>query len=914
MPFIEAPTNFYLGHRYDPATHMNTDDVVYYDSRDLTTHAVVLGMTGSGKTGLCITLLEEAILDNIPAIVIDPKGDITNLLLTFPDLQPSDFEPWVNVDDARRAGLDIHAYAADVAHTWQTGLEKWGIVPDRLRWMKQATRYSIYTPGSDAGLPISILASLRAPREGWAGNEEANRERINGVVTALLALVGRNAKPVQDKEHVLIANIFEYAWQRGQDLSLEDIIVQIQKPPFSKLGVFAVDEYMSEKDRYKLAMEMNSIIAAPSFQSWINGEPMDIQSLLYQPDGRPRVSIFYIAHLSEPERLFIVTLLLENMLGWMRGLSGTTSLRALLYIDETFGYFPPYPRNPPTKDPMLRLLKQARAFGVGLILATQNPGDLDYKGLSNAGTWFIGRLQSENDKNRVMTGLQSMVSVDTDMDIKSIERLISDIEPRVFLMHNVHNQSGPIMMHTRWAMSYLRGPLTRQQVQFLMASQRQHLLNQRAAQFAGASAAASGGTGAYSQFAAPSAPAYPSAPPPPAFSTPPPSVPGMPPSLPGFPEPPPGLPEIPTQTAPVLPSEPLSYTQSSAPIRASTAGVPGAQLPPGFSVNQPPVPSTTPQYFLPQTVTSQQAISAWEQRTNFAAQAFGGAMLAYKPVLLAQATMRYSDRKTQIYTSRSYAYHVPDVDRAGIVHWEEYTAQPVDSRRVSGEPFGQAIFGDVTPGLTDAKRQAQLKREFGDMLYNTVRLKVPYNSALDIYGNPDADFSEFRARATQIARERRDAEIDALTTKYETIMDRLDENMRKTAQKLDTEKRELAEQKREELFTTGEAILGLLKGRTSFTLSRMSRSALYRKRSAGDVQLYQQGLTEVDEKIAKAEQEFEANLKQINDKWARIAQQVEEYIITPFKKDISVDLFGIGWIPFWYVALNGQPLMLPAYV
>ena len=350
MPFIEAPTTFYLGREFLQGTQqLDQSDVVYYDSRDLTTHAVVVGMTGSGKTGLCITLLEEAILDNIPAIVIDPKGDITNLLLTFPDMKPEDFRPWVYEDDARRAGLDRAAYAADVAQRWRDGLQGWGIVPDRVRWMKKAARYSIYTPGSDAGLPISILSSLRAPREGWAGNEEDQREKINGIVTALLALAGINAEPVKDEEHVLLANIFEYAWSRGTDLTLEDIILQVQQPPFEKLGVFPVDKYISERRRRKLAMELNSVIAAPSFQSWLRGQPMDVQNLLYQPNGRPNVSIFYTAHLNDTERLFITTLLLENMLSWMRMQSGTTSLRALLYIDEMFGYFPPYPKNPPTK-------------------------------------------------------------------------------------------------------------------------------------------------------------------------------------------------------------------------------------------------------------------------------------------------------------------------------------------------------------------------------------------------------------------------------------------------------------------------------------------------------------------------------------------------------------------------------------
>lgn len=925
MPFIEAPTTFYLGRRYEPTTHRLTDDVVYYDSRDLTTHAVVVGMTGSGKTGLCITLLEEAILDNIPAIVIDPKGDITNLLLNFPDLLPSDFQPWINVDDARRAGMDVPQYTADVAYRWREGLASWGIVPDRMRWLKYATQYSIYTPGSDAGLPVSILASLRAPSSGWAGNEEENRERINGIVTALLALVGRNVQPVQDKEHVLIANIFEYAWQRGLDLTLEDIIRQVQNPPFNRLGVFPVDEYISEKNRQKLALELNNIVAAPSFQSWLNGDPMDIQTLLYQPDGRPRVSIFYIAHLSEAERQFIITLLLENMLGWMRTLSGTTSLRSLFYIDEIFGYFPPYPRNPPTKEPMLRLLKQARAFGVGLILATQNPGDLDYKGLSNAGTWFIGRLQSENDKQRVVTGLESMASVNTQMDLREVGRLISELEPRVFLMHNVHDQGGPVLIHTRWAMSYLRGPLTRQQVQILMQDQRAQLLARMGAAAytppAPTPAVPPGPTyGSQAAYYAQQAAAHfaPPASRPPTFPhntpiPPPPSLPEMPPHLPEFSE----SPTASAQTftpggSPVVNAPPLgSSAPLSQPVR--TSGTQASRAPAGYSDSPPPLPASTAQYFLPNTITSQQAISNWERKTGFAATGFGGAIMAYKPVLLAQASIRYQDRKTQLYTTRVVSYQVPGLERAGLVHWEAYEAAPIDSRRVSGEPFNNGIFGELSPGLTDSKRLTSLKRELTDMLYTTARLKVPYNSTLNIYGSPDGDFSTFRAQVQQAARERRDAEVDALTRKFETVLDRLEAQMQRKTQRLESEKRELANTKREELFTTGEAVLGLLKGRTAFTLSRMSRAAVYKQRSKGQAEALELDLQQAQAEMDRAQQEFEAELRAINEKWAKIATQVEEYHITPYKKDISIDLFGIGWIPYWYIDLNGQPAMLNAY-
>ncbi|MFN8562961.1 MAG: DUF87 domain-containing protein [Anaerolineae bacterium] len=889
MPFIEAPTTFYLGRRYDPDSKRLTSDVVYYDSRDLTTHAVVVGMTGSGKTGLCITLLEEAILDNIPSIIIDPKGDITNLLLNFPDLRPEDFQPWVNVDDARRAGMDVPQYAADVAHQWAQGLASWSISPIRMQWLKAAARYSIYTPGSDAGLPVSIVASLRAPRDGWNADVEANREKISGIVTALLALVGRDAQPMQDKEHVLVANIFEYAWQRGQDLTLQDIILQVQKPPFDKLGVFPIDDYIAEKQRQKLALDLNNIVAAPSFQSWLSGDPMDIQSLLYTPEGRPRVSIFYIAHLSESERQFITTLLLENMLGWMRTLSGTTSLRALLYIDEMFGYFPPYPRNPPTKEPLLRLLKQARAFGLGMILATQNPGDLDYKGLSNAGTWMIGRLQSENDKQRVMTGLESLASVDSEMDIKDVGRMIADIPPRVFLMHNVHDPSGPVMVHTRWAMSYLRGPLTRQQVQILMADQRARMIAKQPSATINPSAGASAGVasinpgpGFAAQMAAQSGQVGVAA-----YA-------------------PPSLPEFPTAPAPPV-TLPDTNTTPSAPV-AVTGGAPA---PHGFTDRQPPVPSSIPQYFLPSAVSSQQALADWQLKTNVAAVP-GAATLAYRPFLLAQLSVRYQDRKSGLYSTRQYAYLISDVDHAGMVRWEEAETAPLDMRRLSGEPFAAAYFGDLLPGMTDARRMTSLKREIVDVVYASKGLQIPFNSTLGVYGSPDGDFASFRSQLQQMARERRDAEMDALTAKYEDRLDRIDDQQRKKLQRRDNERRELADIKREQLFTTGEAMLGLLKGRTAFTLSRMSRASVYKQRSKGQLEMAELEVQQLEEDKAQVAQDYEAKVRAINERWAKVATTIEQYQITPFKKDISLDLFGIGWLPYWYVWVNNQPLLLAA--
>ncbi len=467
MEDLEKLGAFYLGKEYDLKTKKILDRPVMYDARDLTTHAVCVGMTGSGKTGLCIALLEEAALDNVPAIIVDPKGDITNLLLNFPELRPEDFQPWVNVDDARRKGISIEEYAKKTATDWRKGLAEWGEGPERIKRLKDSAEFLIYTPGSDTGLPVNILHSFDAPELDWEDNEELLRDKIQGTVSAILGLVGIEADPVRSREHILLSNIFEHAWRKGEDLDLAKLILSVQDPPMRKLGVFDLNTFFPEKDRFALSMALNNLIAAPGFERWLEGQPLDIGEILNGPGGKPRMAIFYTAHLNDAERMFFTTLLLQQVLTWMRSQPGTTSLRALLYFDEVFGYFPPI-GEPPSKRPLLTLLKQARAFGLGVMLTTQNPMDLDYKGLTNAGTWFIGKLQTERDKNRVLEGIESVVTTSgAALDRSNLDKLISSIGSRVFLLHNVHEDK-PIIFYTRWAMSYLRGPLTRSQVKQLM--------------------------------------------------------------------------------------------------------------------------------------------------------------------------------------------------------------------------------------------------------------------------------------------------------------------------------------------------------------------------------------------------------------------------------------------------------------
>lgn len=457
--------DFFLGMEFDLEEGALGDKKIFYDPDDLTTHAVITGMTGSGKTGLGVIMLEEAAMRGIPAIVLDPKGDLTNLLLHFPDLLPADFEPWVDKDAARRDGISEEEAAEKAASLWKNGLASYGLGKTQLETLRDSVEYTVYTPGSDAGIPVSILASLKAPGIPWEGNREVLRERIGSTVTALLGLVGmRNIDPVQSKEHILLANIFEYSWQQGKDLELASLITYVQTPPFEKLGVFTLDQFYPEKDRFNLAMLLNNFLAAPSFHIWLEGQPLDIGQLLFSKSGKPRHNVFYLAHLSDQERMFFVTLLNTAIESWMRTQKGSGSLRTLIYFDEIHGYLPPT-ANPPSKNIILRMLKQARAFGVGLVLATQNPVDLDYKALSNAGTWMIGRLQTDQDKGRLLDGLEGAAP---GVDRRTFDRTISLLGKRVFLLHNVHD-SGSKIFQTRWALNYLAGPMTRTQIPALNA-------------------------------------------------------------------------------------------------------------------------------------------------------------------------------------------------------------------------------------------------------------------------------------------------------------------------------------------------------------------------------------------------------------------------------------------------------------
>ncbi len=471
MQDFEKLGAFYIGKRYDSEADKLSDDLVLYDSKDLTTHAVIIGMTGSGKTGLGISLLEEAALDHIPVIALDPKGDMGNILLTFPKLSADDFLPWINERSATDRGQSPLEFAAAQAALWKTGLGEWGQDAKRIAALRKSVDLAIYTPGSNAGLPISVLQSFAAPDPALIDDVDLYRKRVQSTATGILTLLGIDADPVASREHILISQLLDNAWRSGRDLDVPGLIAEIQDPPITKVGVMTIDTFFPANDRFALAMRLNNLLAAPGFEAWMEGEPLKAKNLLYTADGKPRISVMSIAHLDDAQRMFFVCMLLNELIAWMRAQPGTSSLRAILYMDELFGYMPPV-ANPPSKNLFLTLLKQARAYGLGLVLSTQNPVDLDYKGLSNTGTWFIGRLQTERDKARVMEGLEGASS--GDFDKAAMERTIAGLGKRRFLLHNVH-ETEAVVFGTRWVMSYLAGPLTRDHIRTLMSAAKDKL-------------------------------------------------------------------------------------------------------------------------------------------------------------------------------------------------------------------------------------------------------------------------------------------------------------------------------------------------------------------------------------------------------------------------------------------------------
>ncbi|KPK95083.1 MAG: hypothetical protein AMJ88_01885 [Anaerolineae bacterium SM23_ 63] len=826
---MEFNGKFYIGRAYDLKTQA-LEEPILYDPDDLTTHGVVVGMTGSGKTGLCIDILEEAALRGIPALLVDPKGDLTNLLLHFPNLAPEDFLPWVDADQARREGKSVEQLATEVAGLWSKGLGKWDITSERIDRVRRAVDYAIYTPGSDAGFPVSILASLEAPSIPWDENRELLREKISGTVTAVLGLVGIEADPVRSREHILLANIFEEAWQAGRDLNMLELIRQVQNPPFEKLGALEVEQFYPSDDRFELSMALNNLLAAPAFEIWTEGAALDIHAMLWTPEGKPRQSVFYLAHLPDNERMFFVTLLLTAVEAWMRTQPGSPSLRALLYFDEVYGFLPPV-ANPPSKPPLLRLLKQARAFGLGLLLTTQNPVDLDYKALSNAGTWFIGKLQTEQDKARLLDGLEGVDVKEGEFDRTQIDKLISALGKRVFLLHNVHERD-PQIFHTRWAMAYLRGPITRTRLRALN-------------EFVGAVAA---------------------------------------------------LPPVEREVEPIVEMV-AGPIPSTPPALADT------------SVTKPTVPQRVEELFLPNNLTVAEALKL-SGREAPGAKVAG---LIYRPALLAQAAVRYLDRKVGLDHDKTVTALTAEVSPRGVVHWEEVLTERVEPSSLDRAPAPEAQFADLEAPLNDAKILKELEKDFLDYIYYSAGLRLPSNPALKLVAQPGMTEEEFTRQCAEAAQEGREAEEDKLRDKYETKIKRIEDKLTREERELSEDQAEAQARKIEGYVGTAETVASFLGfGRRRSISAAMSKHRMTKKAEA-DIEESIEQIEIFKQDLAEIEKELVGELEEIKERWGEAAAKIEETVITPFKKDIHLELFGVAWIPHWRLEIGAEALEVLGY-
>ncbi len=803
METYEKLGSFYLGKTVAMDGQGRPPELVLYDSKDLTTHAVIIGMTGSGKTGLGVALLEEALIDKIPVIAIDPKGDLTNLALTFPGMQAEDLQPWVNPQEALAKGKTVEAYAADEARKWTEGLAQWGQDTERIARLKAAAELTIYTPGSSAGASVSLLRRFNAPPAVVIDDPDLFSERIETTTSSLMALLDLAADPLSSREHILVANIFSHTWREGQGLDLAGLIQAIQNPPFERVGIMDLDSFYPAKDRFALAMRINNLLAAPGFGAWLEGTPLSIPALLHTPTGQPRASVFTISHLSDAQRMFFVSMLLNELLGWMRTQPGTTSLRAILYMDEVFGYFPPV-SNPPSKTPLLRLLKQARAFGLGVVLATQNPVDLDYRGLSNTGTWLIGRLQTERDQMRVMDGLQGG-ALGGRMDAGRLKPLLAGLESRTFLLHNVH-EDGPVVFKSRWALSYLRGPLTREQIKQLNSQAKDAGL---------------------------------------AFA----------------------------------PEQATAADAAQAPATRPAA---------------PTVPPDIPVYFVK---------GSGAGRTG-----------TYVPHILGQMAIYYSSAKYQVDLARSLALAAPLEDGPVPLDWDAAVALSADADMLEGDPMSGVGYGDLP--VVALKPAAY--RKWQQDLVRWAKANHPITllrcKSLKVTSAPEESEGDFRSRLALALREQRDLEVEKLRRKYASQFQTLQNRLMTAEQAIAREAEQAKARQVDTVISFGTAILGAFLGRKTVSARSTSRVGTAMK-SAGrmqkekmDVERARERADAVRKQLGELESRLQDDIQRLEMQFDPESEPLEEIRITPKLSDITVELFGLAWLPY---RQNDQGRFLP---
>ena len=810
---------FYLGKKYNMESKSIEDQLVLYESKDLLTHAVCVGMTGSGKTGLCMVLLEEAIIDGIPLLIVDPKGDISNLLLTFPQLNAENFLPWINEQDALKKGLSLEEYAKNQAETWKKGISDWNQLEERIGRLRNSANFIIYTPGSNSGIPLSILKSFSSPSKEVVEDSELFRERIDNTVISLLTLAGIKANP-QSREHILISTILNNVWSAGKDFDLAGLIKAILEPPMTKVGVLDIESFFPSKDRFGLVMSLNNLLASPTFSSWMDGVDLDIGNILYDKSGKPNVSIFSISHLNDNERMFFVTLLLNQILSWVRAQSGTMSLRSILYFDEMYGYLPPI-ANPPSKQPLMTLLKQARAFGLGIVLATQNPVDLDYKGLSNTGTWFIGRLQTEQDRDRVLDGLVGVSqNGNKTVNRKNIEQLISGLDNRIFLMNNTH-EDGLEMLQTRWALSYLRGPLVKDQIKQLMA----HMKKSK-------------------DF-------------------------------------------IETKTKSEDLDEPIVSNNDPNNDHTNINSKSKNEI-----KEQPILSPEITQYFIPLSFLGTKKPNEF----------------FYKPVILGAVSLNFTDSKLAVDLIKDLTFITPITDGSIPVDWANSQQIEIDIKNLQKNPEN-ANFMDLPPEASKPANYESWKKDFIDWLYRNQKLNLFKVKNLKEISKVEESERDFKIRIDILIREDRDNMTQKLRQKYASKMRSLQEKIQRTENILRLQQEQAQQQKIQTAFSLGSTLIGAFMGRKIARYSARRASDVMRgvtrtAKEKNDVNKALQTLQSYQRQFLDLETEFKAEVVEIENKIRRNLNDLETITLKLDKKDISVKLLSLTWVPHPTIPLN----------
>lgn len=849
-------SRLFLGARSDSApVDAMADGAVRLRTEDLTTHGVIVGMTGSGKTGLGVVLIEEVLRAGLPVLAIDPKGDLTNLCLGFPDLAPADFRPWIDEAQARTAGVTPDEFADRQAELWRTGLAGWGLDGASIAELRAAADVTVYTPGSRSGVPIDLVGSLDVPAGMADGSldEESIAGEIDGFVAGLLGLVGIAADPLSSREHILLANIIHHSWSEGRDLDLATLVGMVQQPPIRKLGVFELDQFFPASDRTALALRLNGLLASPSFAAWATGQHLDIDALLRTPDGRPRCAVITTAHLSDDERQFVTSLLLGKLITWMRRQSGTTDLRALLYMDEVHGYLPPT-ANPPTKTPIMTLMKTARAFGLGVVLSTQNPVDIDYKAVSNAGTWMIGRLQTERDKARLLDGMSAATG---GVDLQVLGDTIAGLDRRQFVLRQASSDT-PITFSTRWAMSYLRGPMTRDQIASLIAST---------------------AMGTSADDASPASPS-------------------------------------PTTASPAGPTAAPTGLASTGGGTAGESvsgaigdGVDGFVATPSdptattVSASRPLGADESP--VMPEVATGIPV--RWVDIASPWLRDVGGDSRGTRlsPALVARVHLRYKQTRADLTHDEEYEAVLHPV--GAIADARQCIAVDYDDRDLRTDAPADAVYRLTDAPLRRSAFFTGFQRDLVDHIQRSMTLEIPANEKLKLYGRAGETAEEFATRCRHAAAERADADVAKLRSRFETRATKLRDQIASAEERAVIAAETARGQRNSELFSTASTMLGgILGGRrsrggalgsvlgsTGTAAGRRSRTTASKERARSAENRVERLLDELD----RLEEELEREVATISASWDTAAAEVTTIEVTLTKTNITVTDLALAWLP-----------------